>query len=153
MTTADKALEVLGFVDEKGELHLDEPLDMPPGRVHISIVVEGDGTADDGRMTSVRQVCDFFVKKAKHLDVVQEILLVGEYEACTEIWTVTSTSDMDFEARHPIYDIQAEVARATDRPIVGFHVLTIENFRTDDATDTLPIGAKLLWKREYALAD
>lgn len=151
MATAIKTMEATGFVDERGELHLDEPLDMPPGRVSVSI--EYDDTGDDEGLTSVKQVCDFFVEKAKRLDVVLEIALVGEDEACTEIWTVTSTSDMDFEARYPIYDIQAEVARATDRPIVGFHVLTIENFRTDDMTDILPRGAKSLWKREYATAD
>ena len=153
MTTATKTLEALGFVDENGELHLDEPLDLSSTRVRVSIVVESGRAANNGRMTSVRQVCDFFVKKAKHLDVVQEILLVGENEACTEIWTVTSTSNMDFEARYPIYDIQAEVARATDRPIVGFHSLTIENLRADGATDILPRGAKSLWKREYAASN
>ena len=118
MAIAMKTLEATGFVDESGNLHLDEPLDMPPARVRISIFIDGDGTGDDGRLISVKQVCDFFVNKAKHLEVVQEIALVGE-GVSIEIWTVTSTSRMDFEARYPIYDIQAEVACATDSAIVN----------------------------------
>ena len=151
MTTTDKTLEVLGFVDENGELHLDEPLDVPPGRVSVSI--EYDDTGDDGRLTSVKQVCDFFVEKAKRLDVVLEIALVGENEACTEIWTVTSAARMDSEARFPVYDIQAEVARATDRPIVGFRVVNLPDFPSRNLADMLPLGAKSLWKREYATAN
>ena len=154
MTTATKSktLKATGFVDERGELHLDEPLGMPPGRV--SVLVEYDESeiiaADDGRLHSVRQVCDFFVKKAKRLEVVQEILLVGEHEACTEIWTVTSTAKMDSEARYPVYGIQAEVARATDRPIVGFRVVNLPDFPSRNLADMLPHGAKSLWKREHA---
>ena len=151
MTTVAKTMKATGFVDERGELHLDEPLEMPPGRV--SVVIEYENTADDGQMTSVRQVCDFFVKKAKRLEVVQEVLLVGENEACTEIWTVTSTDRMDFEARYPVYNIQSEVACATDRPIVGFHVVNLEDFPSRNLEDVLPLGAKSLWKREHAATD
>ena len=152
MTIAIKTLEATSFVDESGNLHLDEPLDMPPARVRISIFIDGDGTGDDGRLISVKQVCDFFVNKAKRLEVVQEIALVGE-GVSIEIWTVTSTSRMDFEARYPIYDIQAEVAGATDSAIVNFHVVNLEDLRADYSAGVLPSGAKSLWKREYASAD
>ena len=152
MATAVKTLEATGFVDESGRLHLDDPLDTPSGRVRVSVLIEYDEPVDDGRITSIAQVCDFFVSKAKHLDVVQEIALVGE-GVSTEIWTVTSTSRMDFEARYPIYDIQAEVARATDGAIVNFHVVNLEDFRADYSAGILPSGAKSLWKREYASAD
>ena len=150
MITATKTLEALGFVDENGELHLDEPLDLSSTRVRVSIVVESDRAADNGRMTSVRQVCDFFVKKAKLLDVVQEILLVGEYEACTEIWTVASADRMDFEAHSQIYDIQGEVARSTDRPIVGFRVVNLQDFCADDYVGNPFNSVQSLWKREHA---
>ena len=155
IATKLKTLKTTGFVDERGELHLDEPLRMSPCRVSVLIEYDESETiaADDGRLHSVRQVCDFFVKKAKLLEVVQEILLVGEREACTEIWTVTSTDEMDFEARYPVYDIQSEIACATDRPIVGFHVVNLEDFPSRNLDDVLPLGAKSLWKREYAATD
>ena len=157
MTTAKKLkmLKTTGFVDDRGELHLDEPLGMSPCRVSVLVEYDESETIaeDDERLHSVRQVCDFFVKKAKRLEVVQEILLAGENEACTEIWTVTSTARMDFEAHYPIYDIESEVARATDRPIVGFHVVNLEDFPSRSLEDRLPLGAKSLWKREHAATD
>ena len=155
MTTAARTMKATGFVDERGELHLDEPLRMSPCRVSVLIEYDESETieADDGQLHSVRQVCDFFVKKAKCLEVVQEVLLVGENEASTEIWTVTSTDQMDFEARYPVYDIQSEVACATDRPIVGFHVVNLEDFPSRRLEDVLPLGAKSLWKREHAATD
>lgn len=155
MTTAAKTMKATGFVDERGELHLDEPLRMSPCRVSVLIEYDESETivVDDGQLHSVRQVCDFFVKKAKRLEVVQEILLVGENEACTEIWTVASADRMDFEAHYPIYDIQSEVARSTDRPIVGFHVINFQDFRYGDSAGNLPDGVKSLWKREYVSAD
>ena len=149
MTIAVKTLEVLGFVDENGELHIDAPLDIPPARVRVSIMIE---ESDNGKMTSIGQVCDFYVKKAKRLEVVQEIALVGENEACSEIWTVTSTARMDFESRYPIYDIQSEIARATDRAIVGFRVINLQDFPYDNPVEILPDGSKSLWKREHAPA-
>ncbi len=151
MTTAAKTMKATGFVDERGELHLDEPLEVPPGRV--SVLIEYENTADDRRLISVGQVCDFFVKKAKRLEVVQEVLLVGENEASTEIWTVLSADRMDFEAHNPIYDIQSEVARSTDRPLVGFRVVNLQDFRYGDSAGNLPDGVKSLWKREYVTAD
>ena len=157
MTTATKpkTLKATGFVDERGELHLDEPLEMPPCRVSVLVEYDESETtaANDGRLHSVRQVCDFFVKKAKRLEVVQEIFLVGARDGCTEIWTVTSTARMDFESRYPVYDIQAEVSRATDRPIVGFHVVNLDDFPSRSLEDRLPLGAKSLWKREHAAAN
>ena len=40
MTTAAKTMKATGFVDERGELHLDEPLEVPPGRVSVLIEYE-----------------------------------------------------------------------------------------------------------------
>ena len=149
-----KAVETAGVVDSEGRLILGDLMkELGPGPVRVILLLPDDNTGTttthDGRMTSVRQICDFFVKKAKQLDVVQEILLVGENEACTEIWTVASAARMDFEAHHPIYDIQAEVAHSTDRPIVGFRVVNLQDLRVRDSAGNLPDGVKLLWKREY----
>ena len=153
-----RAIETTGIIDSDGKLNLGDLMEeLGPGPVRVILLLPDDhaGTAmtHDGRLTSVRQVCDFFVKKAKCLEVVQEILLVGENEACTEIWTVASADRMDFEAHYPIYDIQSEVARSADRPIVGFRVVNFQEFRYSDSAYNFPGGVKSLWKREYVSAD
>ena len=157
MKKAMKAVETTGIVDSEGRLILGDLMkEIGPGPVRVILLLPDDNaettTTRDGRMTSVRQVCDFFVKKAKQLDVVQEVALVGEDEACTEIWTVTSLARMDFEAHNPIYDIQAEVARSTDRPIVGFRVVNLQDFPSRNPAGILPVGAESLWKREHVPA-
>jgi hypothetical protein len=65
MATAVKTLKATGFVDESGRLHLDDPLDTPSGRVRVSVLIEYDEPVDDGRITSIAQVCDFFRKQGQ----------------------------------------------------------------------------------------
>ena len=157
MKKAMKAVETMGVVDAEGRLILGDLMEeLGPGPVRVILLLPDDnaGTAitHDGRMTSVRQVCDFFVKKAKHLEVVQEIALVGEDDVLPQIWTVTSAGRMDFEARHPIYDIEGDIARSTDRYIVEFRVVNIQDYPPHRQSNILPATAKSLWKREYASA-
>lgn len=158
MKKAMKAVETMGVVDFEGRLVLSdspEELGSEPVRV-ILLLTDGNAetaTIHDGRMTSIKQVCDFFVKKAKRLETVLEIILVGENEICPEIWTVTSATRTDSNARYPIYDIQSEVARATDSAIVDFRVVNLQDFQSDYPTDILPADSISLWKRGHATTD
>ena len=157
MKKAMKAVETTGVVDSEGRLILGDLMEeLGPGPVRVILLLPDDnaGTAitHDGRMTSVRQVCDFFVKKAKHLEVVQEIALVGEHDVLPQICAVTSAARMDFEALYPIYDIQSDISRATDRAIVEIRVLNRQDFPPHRQANILPASAKSLWKREYAPA-
>ena len=150
-----KAVETTGVVDAEGKLILGDLMDeLGPGPVRVILLLPDDnaGTAitHDGRMTSVRQVCDFFVKKAKHLEVVQEIALVGEDDVVPQIWTVTSAGRMNSEALYPIYDIQSDIARSIDRAIVEIRVVNLQDFPSHRQSNILPATAKSLWKREYA---
>lgn len=147
MTTAINMIEATGFVDERGELHLDEPLDMPPGRVSVSI--EYDDTGDNGRIWSAQQAFDVYVQKVKDVDIVQEVLLVGEGIETT-IYTIIDTPLMHSESRYPVYDAEAEISRATERPMADFQIVNVQPPRKssmDARVNNLRSKARASWKR------
>ena len=149
MTTATKVLEALGFVDENGELHLDEPLDIPPSRVRVSVFVDADTTFSDGRIRTAKQAFDAYVEKAKDVDIVQEILLVGDGIETT-IYTVVDTPWMDSKARRPVYDAEAEIVRAMARPVSDFQIVNLQlprNSSMDARVGNLRSKARASWKR------
>lgn len=157
MKKAMKAVETMGVVDAEGRLILGDLMEeLDPGPVRVILLLPDDNagtvTTHDGRMTSVRQICDFFIKKAKHLEVVQEVALVGEDDVLPQIWTVTSAGRMDSEALYPIYDIQGDIARATERSIVEIRIANVQDYPPHRQSNVLPANAKSLWKREHAPA-
>ena len=149
MTTARKlkTLKATGFVDERGELHIDEMLEMPPGRV--SLLVEYDDTADNGRIWSVRQAFDAYVQKVKDIAIVQEVLLVGEGIETT-IYTIIDTPMMYGESQYPVFDAESEIVRAIERPITDFRIVNLQPYRksyTDARVNNLRSKARASWKR------
>lgn len=152
MTTAAKTMKATGFVDERGELHLDEPLEMPPGRV--SVLVEYDDTGDDRRIWSAQQAFDVYVQRVKDVDIVQEVLLVGEGIETT-IYTIIDTPLMHSESRYPVYDAEAEISRATEKPMADFQIVNVQPPRKssmDVRVNNLRSKSRASWKRSDDLS-
>jgi hypothetical protein len=60
-----------------GQLHLDEPLDMSPACVRISLSALDYEELDDKRIWSAEQAFDIYLHKVKNTDIVWQALLGG----------------------------------------------------------------------------
>ena len=149
MTTVMKTLETTGFIDESGQLHIDEPLDVPPASVSVSLLMLDYDELDDKRIWSAEQAFDVYVRKVKNSDIVWQVLLVGEGIETT-IYTVTSSLWKQSEARSPVYDAESEVVRAMNKPLVAFQVVNLESpseLSSNMRVKNLRLQARVSWKR------
>ena len=148
MTTVLKTLETTGFIDESGQLHINEPIDMPPTRVRVSLLML-DEELDDKRIWSAEQAFDIFVQKVKDTDIVCQVLLVGEGIETT-IYTVTLSLWEQSEARTLVYDAESEVVRAMSKPLVDFQIVNLESpseLSSNMRVKNLRSRARASWKR------
>ena len=149
MTTATKTLEATGFIDESGQLHIDEPIDLPAARVRVSLLMLDYEELDHKRIWSAEQAFDIYVQKVRNTDIVWQVLLVGEGIETT-IYTVTSSLWKRSEARTPVYDAESEVIHAMSKPFADFQVINLESpseLQSNRRLKNLRLQARASWKR------
>lgn len=99
-----------------------------------------------GRLTTLAQATKHYVEMAKQVPEVEEVWLSDDVEDPT-IWTIIAAPRLDKASRNRIYEIQIETLRKSDRPLVDFRLLNVNELSEPYQEFVLPTRAKMLWAR------
>ncbi len=127
-----------------------------PGSYGVNVMAWGEPGEDlwsimhspskEKKLTSVQQAVERYTESIRGFHHVKQISLVQDSEGAT-IWTFISATPFDDDPRERIISVQLDVMRATEKPLLGFQLINLQELGRNAITDDVaPTKSVVLWK-------
>ena len=98
------------------------------------------------RIWTKEQVQEEYISVVKNIPEVVKVILVEEDEG-QALLTVISATPFEDEPRNKVFDAQIEVMERMERPLLGFHLVNIEELPGRSLEKQGSMAGKVLWGR------
>ena len=99
-----------------------------------------------GSIKTAREAQQQYVDLVKAIPEVVKVLLVEEDEGQSVV-TVISATPFDDLPRSKVFDVQAEVMRRMEKPLLGFHLMNIQELPDSSLVFQGMETSQVLWGR------